>query len=45
MMKELEEKREDDIIEIFEHDMSSYYVILSRDSLCEKLEIEVEIEK
>lgn len=45
MMKELEEKREDDIIEIFEHDMSEYYVILNQDSLCEELEIEYEIEK
>lgn len=45
MMKELEEKREDDIIEIFEHDMSEYYVILNQDSLYEELKNEFEVEK
>ena len=45
MMKELEEKREDDIVEIFEHDMSAYYVILNKDSLYEELKNEIENEK
>ena len=44
IMKELEEKREDDIVEIFEHDMSAYYVILNQDSLYEELKNEFEIE-
>ena len=45
MMKEVEEKREDDIVEIFEHDMSAYYVILNQDSLYEELKNEIENEK
>ncbi len=39
-IKELEEKREDDIVEIFEHNLSAYYVTLNQDSLYEELKIE-----
>lgn len=45
MMKELEEKKEDDIVEIFEHDMSAYYVILNQESLYEELKEGFDIEK